>query len=60
MMIGGISTFQDKIFIGVSGNQGNEALSSGFSRTDNLVVGKGNFTSSSSGSVNVYGRQRKR
>jgi type IV pilus assembly protein PilY1 len=60
MMIGGVSTFQDKIFIGVSGNQGKETLSSGFSRTDNLVVGKGNFTSSSSGSINVYGRQRKR
>ena len=60
MMIGGVSTFQDKIFIGVSGNQGKETLSSGFARTDNLVVGKGNFTSSSSGSINVYGRQRKR
>jgi uncharacterized protein YegL len=60
MMIGGVSTFQDKIFIGVSGNQGKETLGSGFARTDNLVVGKGYFTNSSSGSINVYGRQRKR
>ena len=60
MMIGGVSTFQDKIFIGVSGNQGKEALGSGFARTDNLIVGKGNFTSSTSGSINTYGRQRKR
>jgi hypothetical protein len=60
-MIGGISVFGDAVFIGVSGNAGSEALAGGFSRTDNLISGKGNFTStSSSGNLTVYGKQRKR
>ena len=60
-MIGGISVFGDAIFIGVSGNAGSESLAGGFNRTDNLISGKGNFTStSSSGSLTVYGKQRKR
>ena len=60
-MIGGISVFGDAVFIGVSGNAGSESLAGGFNRTDNLISGKGNFTStSSSGSLTVYGKQRKR
>jgi Tfp pilus tip-associated adhesin PilY1 len=58
-MIGGVTVLGETLVIGISGNAGTKQLGD-FRKTDNLIIGKGRFDSSGSGSVNIYNKQRVR
>jgi Tfp pilus tip-associated adhesin PilY1 len=58
-MIGGVTVLGETLVIGISGNAGTRQLGN-FRKTDNLIIGKGTFDSSGSGSVNIYNKQRLR
>ncbi len=58
-MIGGVTVLGETLVIGISGNAGTSQLGN-FRKTDNLIIGKGTFDSSGSGSVNIYNKQRVR
>jgi hypothetical protein len=58
-MIGGVTVLGETLVIGISGNAGTRQLGN-FRKTDNLIIGKGRFDSSGSGSVNIYNKQRVR
>ena len=59
VMIGGVTVTGNTIIMGISGNSGVSTQGS-FTKTDNLLVGKGTFNSMSGGTINIYGRQRVR
>ncbi len=58
-MIGGVTVLGETLIIGISGNAGTKQLGN-FKKTDNLIIGKGTFDSTGSGSVNIYNKQRLR
>ncbi len=58
-MIGGVTVLGETLVIGISGNAGTRQLGN-FRKTDNLIIGKGTFDSTGSGSVNIYNKLRVR
>lgn len=58
-MIGGVTVLGETLVIGISGNAGTRQLGN-FKKTDNLIIGKGIFDSTGSGSVNIYNKLRLR